>query len=95
MQLKIKDLKDFSALWQDDFLGQRGMLIPNSKKFQIGQKLDLEVIVDNEPWGSLKTVIVWHNMYGVVTRNTPTGIFLRMISSDELFGRKLNDAGYR
>jgi hypothetical protein len=93
MQLKCNALKDFSSIWRNDFLGQKGFLLPGTRSYVMGEALQVEVFVKGEHWGSVEVMPVWHNLYGVATELTPKGIFLRLVKSDQNFDRKLASLG--
>ncbi|WP_462323852.1 hypothetical protein [Desulfoplanes sp.] len=89
MQLKCNALKDFSSIWKEDFLGQKGFLLPGPKSYIMGETLQVDVLVKGEQWGSVEVIPVWHNLYGVESDLVPRGIFLRIVKSDQTFERKL------
>ncbi|PIE68887.1 MAG: hypothetical protein CSA21_04955 [Deltaproteobacteria bacterium] len=89
MQLKCNTLKDFSSIWQNDFLGQKGFLLPGTTSYVMGETLQVDVVVMGESWGHVEVTPVWHNLYGVESEWTPRGIFLRLITSDQTFDRHL------
>ena len=89
MQLKCTTLRNFSAIWKNDFFGQKGFLLPGPKSYVMGETLHVDVIVKEELWGSVDVVPVWHNLYGLEAELLPRGIFLRLVKSDQTFERKL------
>ncbi len=89
MQLTCNELKDFSAVWKDDFLGHKGFLLPGPSSYALGKAMQMEVMVKGEPWGKVEVIPVWQNLYGVESEATPKGIFLRLVKSDKCFEEHL------
>ena len=93
MQIKFTNLKDFTRSWQNDFLGQKGLLLPASSRIKLGEKVSLNIAVAGEAWGSIEATAVWANREVRKDPDLPSGIFLRNMSSDREFDRRINALG--
>ena len=93
MQLKFISVKDFTRSWQNDFLGQKGLLLPASSRIKLGEKVSLNIAVAGETWGRIEATAVWANRDVRKDPDLPAGIFLRSMSSDKDFDRRINALG--
>ncbi len=89
MRLTFPSLAKFASVWQEDFLGQQGFLLPPKYDMPLGQEVDLEVLVQDEKWGRARMLPIWSNRYGPNTEATPQGVFLRLIRADDALERRL------
>ncbi|MFO7817609.1 MAG: hypothetical protein R6V39_08025, partial [Desulfovibrionales bacterium] len=64
-----------------------------SSRIKLGEKVSLNIAVAGETWGRIEATAVWANREVRKDPDLPAGIFLRSMSSDKDFDRRINALG--
>jgi len=89
MKLTFASAKQLSQVWRQDFLGLQGFLLPGEQSLQLGQELEVTLLVNEQHWGSGRAKVIWQNVYAQDSELTPKGTFLALTVTDSKLQKQL------
>lgn len=90
MKLTFSNTKQLNRAWKPDFLGLQGFLLPRDQNLELGQELEINLVVNKQECGSANAKVTWQNLYGQNSELTPRGIFIALTSADSKLRHQLN-----
>lgn len=79
IKLRLDSLQELVTIWQTNFLGAKGLLLPNNLNARLGQRFDLLIELQGKNIGKIKAIQIWQNIHGPFREELPQGIFLKAL----------------